>query len=261
MKSTDCLTSTSGGISNRYAQKTARWSAKNIQKVKRRVRSQCLETLRLAGQWAKDEPRGGSKTPVTMRAMLVANLHVPARFANGAQGRVLHWEPNAGERARGIPAKDERILVKFCHEAPLGQRVKMPGIDKIDVTPRQESAPHQSTLLQVPIAPAYALCIHKVQSLTMGQGKVLGCLEGVFAHGQLYVLVSRVADPENFCLVGLPPKDLLDDVARAWEAKGSRWRGRPSERRSPMRPPRRTSARVSRHPSQPRWPWPHLRRI
>ena len=51
-------------------------------------------------------------------------------------------------------------------------------------------------------------------------GKVLGCLEGTFAHGQVYVLISRVTDPRNLCLVGLPPADLLDEVAEAWAAHG-----------------------------------------
>jgi hypothetical protein len=41
---------------------------------------------------------------------------------------------------------------------------------------------------------------------------VRGCLEGVFAQGQVYVLVSRVTCPWHFQLVGLPPKDLLEDV-------------------------------------------------
>ena len=44
---------------------------------------------------------------------------------------------------------------------------------------------------------------------------VLGCLEGVFALGQVYVLVSRVTDPKNFSLVGIPPRDLVDDLAQA----------------------------------------------
>ena len=74
-------------------------------------------------------------------------------------------------------------------------------------------------MVQLPIGPAYGLVVHKVQALTMA-GKVLGCLEGVFAHGQVYVLVSRVTDPRNFCLIGLPPADLLDDVAAAWAAHG-----------------------------------------
>ena len=42
----------------------------------------------------------------------------------------------------------------------------------------------------------------------------------MFALGQLYVLMSRVTDPNLFHGVGLPPADLLDDVARAWAAIG-----------------------------------------
>ena len=42
----------------------------------------------------------------------------------------------------------------------------------------------------------------------------------MFALGQLYVLWSRVTDPNLFHGVGLPPADLLDDVARAWAAAG-----------------------------------------
>ena len=49
---------------------------------------------------------------------------------------------------------------------------------------------------------------------------MLGCLEGVFAHGQIYVLVSRVIDASLFAAVGLPPEDLLEEIARAWAAKG-----------------------------------------
>ena len=45
-------------------------------------------------------------------------------------------------------------------------------------------------------------------------------LEGVFAQGQVYVRASRVTDPQNFVLVGLPPKDLLDVVASAWREAG-----------------------------------------
>ena len=97
----------------------------------------------------------------------------------------------------------------------MGQRTRHPHIDFIDVTAREESAPKESTMVQLPAVPAYALTIHKVQSLTM-LGKVLGCLEGIFAHGQLYVLVSRVTDPQNLCFIGLPPVDMLDEVAAAW---------------------------------------------
>ena len=103
--------------------------------------------------------------------------------------------------------------------------------------------------LQMCVVPAYALTIHKTQALTISHW-VLGCLEGtvgskakdqlsskailsagslmslricihchlhhrIFAMGQVYVLVSRVTDPLNFMLLGVPPKDLIEDVAAA----------------------------------------------
>ena len=58
-----------------------------------------------------------------------------------------------------------------------------------------------------------------MQSLTI-KITVQGCVEGVFASGQFYVLASRVTDPENFQLVGLPPEDLLDEVAHAYLEAG-----------------------------------------
>jgi len=49
---------------------------------------------------------------------------------------------------------------------------------------------------------------------------VRGVLEGVFAQGQIYVLISRVTDPQNFQLLGVPPIDLLEEVAMAWREAG-----------------------------------------
>ena len=61
--------------------------------------------------------------------------------------------------------------------------------------------------------------VHKVQALSI-KHLVLGSLEGVFAHGQVYVMLSRVTDPRNFVLLGLPPKDLVEDVAQGLIRRG-----------------------------------------
>ena len=74
-------------------------------------------------------------------------------------------------------------------------------------------------MLQLCVIPAYALTIHKTQALSI-KHLVVGCLEGVFAMGQVYVLISRVTDPRNFLLCGLPPKDLWEDVSQAWLSAG-----------------------------------------
>ena len=36
--------------------------------------------------------------PFFMRAMLVANIDVPNRFANGTQGRIVGWSPDIDDR-------------------------------------------------------------------------------------------------------------------------------------------------------------------
>ena len=76
-----------------------------------------------------------------------------------------------------------------------------------------------AAMVQLPLQPAYGLTVHKVQALTIAH-IVRGCLEGVFAAGSLYVLISRVTDPQNLQLIGLPPADLLDDVAEELLRRG-----------------------------------------
>ena len=61
--------------------------------------------------------------------------------------------------------------------------------------------------------------IHKTQALSI-RHNVFGCLEGIFAFGQLYVLASRVTDPLLLHLCGLPPMDLLDEIFHAWQSAG-----------------------------------------
>ena len=77
----------------------------------------------------------------------------------------------------------------------------------------------EPVLYQLTVAPSYALTVHKTQAMSI-KHVVLGSLEGIFALGQVYVLVSRVTDPANFHLVGVPPKDLVEAVAMALRAAG-----------------------------------------
>ena len=97
----------------------------------------------------------------------------------------------------------------------------LPDIDHMDIGARQETLAMRGEpiMLQLCVIPAYALTIHKTQSLSI-KHLVVGCLEGVFALGQVYVLTSRVTDPRNCLLCGLPPKDLWEDVSQAWLRAG-----------------------------------------
>ena len=116
------------------------------------------------------------------------------------------------------------VQARFYHETSyhITKRYFLPHIDFLDIEPRKEvvgTARGKPSMLQLTVQPAYCLTIHKVQALTI-RHDVNGCLEGMFALGQLYVLWSRVTDPTLFHAVGLPPADLLDDVAAAWNEAG-----------------------------------------
>ena len=78
-------------------------------------------------------------------------------------------------------------------------------MDFMDLGTRQETLNirGEPILMQLCVVPAYALTVHKTQALSI-RHLVLGCLEGVFALGQVYVLISRVTDPQNFSLLGIP---------------------------------------------------------
>ena len=117
------------------------------------------------------------------------------RFANGTQGRLLHWHPGATEsKRRALPAYCSDLLARFCKETSLSKQEMLPDMDFMDLGARQETLNirGEPILLQLCVVPAYALTVHKTQALSI-KHLVLGCLEGVFALGQVYVLMSRVA--------------------------------------------------------------------
>ena len=157
-----------------------------------------------------------------MRVMLISNIAVDERFANGTQGRLLHWHPGATEsKRRALPAYCGELLARFCKETSLSKVEMIPDMDFMDLGARQETlnTRGEPILLQLCVVPAYALTVHKTQALSI-KHLVLGSLEGVFALGQVYVLISRVTDPQNFYLLGVPPRDLLEDVASALIEQG-----------------------------------------
>ena len=145
-----------------------------------------------------------------------------------AIGRIVHWGPeseqDAPHKKRTYRAHLPDVQVCFyLEDAYISKKLHfLPDVDCLDVVPRRESVPAaggQPQMLQLQLLPAYCLTIHKVQALTI-RHQVSGCLEGIFAHGQLYVQVSRVVGPALHAAVGLPPEDSLDGVAREWAAEG-----------------------------------------
>ena len=145
-------------------------------------------TLHIAGDFHHDfETARHVPRPHMMRAMLVSNLAVEQRFANGTQGRLLYWHPEKAQRGKALYATHPELLARFAKESAMQKREMFPDIDTMDVTCRQETLSRvqgQPCMLQLPIVPGYALTVHKTQALSI-KHLVLGCLEGVFAMGQV----------------------------------------------------------------------------
>ena len=75
-----------------------------------------------------------------MRVMLISNLAVDQRFANGTQGRLLMWHPGATEnKRRALPAYCPDLLTRFCKEGALAKFEMLPDVDHMDVGARQEN--------------------------------------------------------------------------------------------------------------------------
>eukprot|EP00973_Karenia_brevis_P038357 5288031-Karenia_brevis.AAC.1 len=113
-----------------------------------------------------------------MRVMLVSNLAVERRSADGTQGRIILWSPDVENPKKAVKADHPDICVRFAKEAALSKQEMFPKIDFVEVAPRSETLhiPRRLVLYQVPIVPSYALTVHKVQSLSM-KDVVRGCLE------------------------------------------------------------------------------------
>ena len=213
-----------GRVRSRGARGQQWFSDSRTQYCRKKSRTQALWNLHLAGDWHPHSETAlrPPARPHMMRTMLTSNLAVDQRFANGMQGRLLHWHPASVASKKAIPASHPELLARFAKESALSKTELLADLDHMDITARQETLvniPGQPVLLQLPAVPCYALTVHKVQSLSI-KHIVRGCLEGVFAQGQIYVLVSRVTDPRNFELLGLPPADLIDEIAAAWQAAG-----------------------------------------
>ena len=122
-----------------------------------------------------------------MRVMLISNIAVNERFANGIHKAdcsigILELRKANGARCQHIALISSRV---FCKESSLTKQEMLPDMDLMDLGARQETLNirGEPILLQLCVVPAYALTIHKTQALSI-KHLVLGSLEGVFAWGQ-----------------------------------------------------------------------------
>ena len=146
-----------GKVRARGARGQQWYSDAKVQFVRKKARTQNLWNLQLAGDWHPSlETVPLPSSPHMMRVMLVSNLAVDQRFANGTQGRLMHWNPGATESARyALPASHPELLARFVKESSLEKPEMLPDIDHMDIGARQENLAvrGEPILLQLCVAP------------------------------------------------------------------------------------------------------------
>ena len=128
------------------------------------------------------------------------------RFSNGSLGVVEDVRP-------GVLSADEAwIMVRFdgaaeavkMNPATWNQAHRYWDVDRQSISSRVVGR-----FRQVPLAPGYAMTVHKSQGLSLDDTRVdLG--RGTFAPGQLYVALSRARSCEGLSLV----RDIREDAVR-----------------------------------------------
>ena len=188
-----------------------------------------------------------------MLVVLLTNLDLDAGLCNGSQGVIVGFEPfnkaqllkcwqPAGEHAS---FKEELILAFFrqaerYHEfsqtrVPLGWPiVRFHGGGGYKPTTRTiypdcqvstvgDNSPYSLlSRTQIPLAPAWALSVHKAQGMTLN--RVVVNLQSAFEDGQVYVALSRVRTLEGLKVegqiadlrTGLPVNEEVQEFLAAW---------------------------------------------
>ena len=83
----------------------------------------------------------------------------------------------------------------------LGEIVYIP---RITLYSKDNDLPFKLCRRQFPVVPAFAMTINKSQGQTLNR-TILCLYKPVFAHGQLYVALSRVCTPDSLSIFLLPP--------------------------------------------------------
>ncbi|EPS63874.1 hypothetical protein M569_10907 [Genlisea aurea] len=129
---------------------------------------------------------------------LVLRVGVPITFT-----RNLSRVEGVNNGTRGIVAAlhEHRVVVRLVTGTRAGQLFSTPRINQT-MNPEDETfVPF--TRRQFPLRVAYAMTINKAQGQTFERVGVW-LPSPVFAHGQLYVALSRVGDPSNVRIAAAP---------------------------------------------------------
>ena len=169
-----------------------------------------------------------------MRVLLLINLSVLDRWANGTIARLLSCDSWTGCCSKMVRSQGGGYLAKEVHldgKSSLDYNVRV-----IRDTPKttSKSIRHDSKdcaivgvstdharnprtgrlqeWAQVQLVLAYALTIHKSQGVTLPSS--YPSLHGTFGFGMPYTIATRTPSTSNMFFVGVPPSDVLESILK-----------------------------------------------
>ena len=117
-----------GRVRSRGARGNGWFNERRTLLVRRNSRTQSLFILHMAGDWHPEhETATHAPRPHMMRTMLVSNLAVQERFANGTQGRLMFWHPETCTKGKTLYSSNPELLVRFVKDSALNKREMLPG--------------------------------------------------------------------------------------------------------------------------------------
>ena len=118
-----------GRVRSRGARGNGWFNERRTVLVRRNSRTQSLFLLHMAGDWhLEHETASHAPRPHMMRTMLVSNLAVQERFANGTQGRLMFWHPTTCKKGKTLYSSNPELLARFVKDSALNKREMLPGI-------------------------------------------------------------------------------------------------------------------------------------
>jgi ATP-dependent DNA helicase PIF1 len=182
--------------------------------------------------WESEKPLDNHRFPKTVtlkvgaKVVLLSNIDQKNGLVNGSQGEVVGFQKHRGmecdpsityleadsaQTKRGSKKKTWNAETRAAPVVRFANGITRPifAVDVSSRTGKQKNYQYLATRVQIPLALAWALTIHKSQGMTLSYLEVLS--RDIFERGQFYVALSRGTSLAGLTVTGYTREQLPVD--------------------------------------------------